>query len=124
LRDVAPVAALIDFPFVMIVHPSVPANNVAEFITYAKANPGKISMASFGAGSSSHVAGELFKTMTGVNLVHVPYRGSAPALTDMMSGQVQVMFDVMTSALPHIRSGALPPIAVAGRKRFPGLPDV
>jgi tripartite-type tricarboxylate transporter receptor subunit TctC len=124
LRDIAPVASLIDFPFVMIVHPSVPAKNVAEFVAYAKANPGKISMASFGAGSSSHVAGELFKTMAGVNLVHVPYRGSAPALTDMMSGQVQVMFDVMTSALPHIRSGALRAIAVGGKKRFPGLPEV
>ena len=124
LRDIAPVSGLIDFPFVLIVHPSIPAKNVAELVTYAKANPGKISMASFGAGSSSHVAGELFKTMAGVNLVHVPYRGSAPALTDMMSGQVQVMFDVMTSALPHIRSGALRAIAVGGRKRFPGLPDV
>jgi tripartite-type tricarboxylate transporter receptor subunit TctC len=124
LRDIAPVSGLIDFPFVLIVHPSVPARTVAELIAYAKANPGKISMASFGAGSSSHVAGELFKTMAGVNLVHVPYRGSASALTDMISGQVQVMFDVMTSALPHIRSGALRAIAVAGKDRFPGLPDV
>jgi tripartite-type tricarboxylate transporter receptor subunit TctC len=124
LRDIAPVSGLIDFPFVLIVHPSVPARTVAELIAYAKANPGKISMASFGAGSSSHVAGELFKTMAGVNLVHVPYRGSASALTDMISGQVQVMFDVMTSALPHIRSGALRAIAVAGKNRFPGLPDV
>jgi tripartite-type tricarboxylate transporter receptor subunit TctC len=124
LRDIAPVSGLIDFPFVLIVHPSVPARTVAELIAYAKANPGKISMASFGAGSSSHVAGELFKTMAGVNLVHVPYRGSAPALTDMISGQVQVMFDVMTSALPHIRSGALRAIAVAGKNRFPGLPEV
>ena len=124
LRDIAPVSGLIDFPFVLIVHLSVPARTVAELIAYAKANPGKISMASFGAGSSSHVAGELFKTMAGVNLVHVPYRGSASALTDMISGQVQVMFDVMTSALPHIRSGALRAIAVAGKNRFPGLPDV
>jgi tripartite-type tricarboxylate transporter receptor subunit TctC len=124
LRDIAPVSGLIDFPFVLIVHPSVPARTVAELIAYAKANPGKISMASFGAGSSSHVAGELFKTMAGVNLVHVPYRGSASALTDMISGHVQVMFDVMTSALPHIRSGALRAIAVAGKNRFPGLPDV
>jgi tripartite-type tricarboxylate transporter receptor subunit TctC len=124
LRDIAPVSGLIDFPFVLIVHPSVPARTVAELIAYAKANPGKISMASFGAGSSSHVAGELFKTMAGVNLVHVPYRGSASALTDMISGHVQVMFDVMTSALPHIRSGALRAIAVAGKNRFPGLPEV
>src|SRR3977135_492000 len=118
LRDIAPVSGLIDFPFVLIVHLSVPARTVAELIAYAKANPGKISMASFGAGSSSHVAGELFKTMAAVNLVHVPYRGSAPALTDMISGQVQVMFDVMTSALPHIRSGALRALAMAGKTRF------
>jgi tripartite-type tricarboxylate transporter receptor subunit TctC len=124
LRDIAPVAGLIDFPFVMIVHPSVPAKTVAEFITYAKANPGRISMASFGAGSTSHVAGELFKTMTGINLVHVPYRGSAPALIDMISGQVQVMFDVMTSALPHIRSGALRALAMGGKTRFAALPDL
>jgi tripartite-type tricarboxylate transporter receptor subunit TctC len=124
LRDIAPVSGLIDFPFVMIVHPSVPAKSVAEFIAYAKANPGRISMASFGAGSTSHVAGELFKTMAGVNLVHVPYRGSAPALTDMISGQVQVMFDVMTSSLPHIRSGALRALAMAGKNRFEALPDL
>jgi tripartite-type tricarboxylate transporter receptor subunit TctC len=124
LRDIAPVSGLTDFPFVMIAHPSVPATTVAELIAYAKAHPGKISMASFGAGSSSHVAGELFKTMAGVDLVHVPYRGSAPALTDMISGQVQVMFDVMTSALPHVRSGALRALAVAGRKRSGELPDV
>jgi tripartite-type tricarboxylate transporter receptor subunit TctC len=119
-RDIAPVAGLVDFPFVLIANPKLPATNVAELIAYAKANPGKISMASFGAGSSSHVAGELFKTMAGINLVHVPYRGSAPALTDMLSGQVQVMIDVMTTALPHIQSGALRALAVAGRKRVPG----
>jgi tripartite-type tricarboxylate transporter receptor subunit TctC len=124
LRDIAPVSGLIDFPFVLIVNPKLPVTTVAELIAYAKANPGKISMASFGAGSSSHVAGELLKTMAGINLVHVPYRGSAPALTDMLSGQVQVMIDVMTSALPHIQSGKLRALAVAGRKRFPGLPDV
>jgi tripartite-type tricarboxylate transporter receptor subunit TctC len=124
LRDIAPVSGLIDFPLVMIVNPSVPAKTVGEFIAHAKANPGKISMASFGTGSTSHVAGELFKSMAGVNLVHVPYRGSAPALIDMISGQVQVMFDVMTTALPHIRSGALRVLAVAGNARFPGLPEV
>jgi tripartite-type tricarboxylate transporter receptor subunit TctC len=124
LRDIAPVSGLVDFPFVMVVHPSVPAKTVAEFIAYAKANPGRISMASFGAGSTSHVAGELFKTMTGVNLVHVPYRGSAPALIDLVSGQVQVMFDVMTSSLPHIRSGKLRALAMAGKSRFEPLPDL
>jgi tripartite-type tricarboxylate transporter receptor subunit TctC len=123
-RDIVPVCGLVAYPMILVANPSVPAKTVGELIAHAKANPGKISMASFGAGSSSHVAGELFKTMAGVNLVHVPYRGSAPALTDMMSGQVQVMFDVMTSALPHIRSGALRAIAVGGKKRFPGLPDV
>ncbi len=124
LRDIAPVSGLIDFPFVLVVNPSVPARTVAEFIAYAKANPGKISMASFGAGSTSHVAGELFKTMTGVDLTHVPYRGSAPALIDVISGRVQVMFDVMTSSLPHIRSGALRALAMAGKTRFGALPDV
>jgi tripartite-type tricarboxylate transporter receptor subunit TctC len=124
LRDIAPVSGLVDFPFVMVVHPSVPAKNVAEFIAHAKANPGRISMASFGAGSSSHVAGELFKSMAGVNLVHVPYRGSAPALVDLISGQVQVMFDVMTSSLPHIRSGALRALAMAGKSRFDALPEL
>jgi tripartite-type tricarboxylate transporter receptor subunit TctC len=124
LRDIAPVSGLIDFPLVMIVHPSIPAKTVAEFVAYAHAAPAKISMASFGAGSTSHVAGELFKSMTGVELVHVPYRGSAAALTDMISGQVQVMFDVMTSALPHIQTGALRPLAMASKTRFDGLPNV
>src|SRR5262249_56831953 len=95
----------------MELNPSVPANTVPEFIAYAKANPGKINMASGGIGTSVHIAGELFKMMAGVNLVHVPYRGSAPALTDMISGQVQVMFDVFTSSLQHIRSGALRALA-------------
>ena len=124
LRDIAPVSALIDFPLVMIVNPSIPARTVAEFITYAKANPGKINMASFGTGSTSHVAGELFKMMTGVKLVHVPYRGEAPALTDLMGGQVQVMFDVLTGSLPHIRSGALRALAMAGKARSDALPGV
>ncbi len=127
LRDIAPISGLIDFPLVMIVNPSIPAKTVAEFIVYAKANPGKINMASFGTGSTSHVAGELFNMMTGVNLVHVPYRGEAPALTDMMGGQVQVMFDILTGSLPHIRSGALRALAMAGKTRsdvLPGLPTV
>src|SRR5436190_480782 len=124
VRDIAPVSGLVDFPLVMIANPSVPAATVAEFIAYAKANPGKITVASFGTGSTSHVAGELFKAMAGVNLVHVPYRGGAPMLTDLVGGQVQVGFDVMTTALPHIRTGALRPLGVAGKHRFDGLPDV
>jgi tripartite-type tricarboxylate transporter receptor subunit TctC len=124
LRDIAPVSGLIDFPLVMIVNPSVPAKTVGEFVAYAKARPGKISMASYGTGSTSHLAGELFKAMTGVDLVHVPYRGAAPALTEMISGQVHVMFTVMTGALPHIQSGALRALAMAGNARFDLLPDV
>ncbi len=123
LRDIAPVSGLIDFPLVMVVNPAVPAKTVAEFITYAKANPGKISMASFGTGSTSHVAGELFKMMTGVNMLHVPYRGEAPAMTDMMGGQVQMMFATLTGALAHIRSGALRLLAVAGNSRSEFEPD-
>jgi tripartite-type tricarboxylate transporter receptor subunit TctC len=124
VRDIAPVSGLIDFPLVMVANPSVPAKTMAEFITYAKANPGKITMASFGTGSTSHVSGELFKAMAGVDLVHVPYRGSAPMLTDLLAGQVQVGFDVMTTALPHIRAGALRPLGIAGKHRFEGLPDL
>jgi tripartite-type tricarboxylate transporter receptor subunit TctC len=123
LRDIAPVSGLIDFPLVMVVTPALPATTVPEFIAYTKANPGKISMASFGTGSTSHVAGELFKTMTGVSMVHVPYRGEAPALTDMIAGQVQVMFPTLTGALAHIRSGALRLLAVAGKSRSEFVPE-
>ena len=122
--DIAPVAGIIRVPFVMELNPSVPASTVPEFIAYAKANPGKINMASGGTGTSVHVAGELFKMMAGVNLVHVPYHGSAPALTDMISGQVQVMFDVLTSSLQHIRSGALRALAVTTATRSEALPDL
>jgi tripartite-type tricarboxylate transporter receptor subunit TctC len=122
--DIAPVAGIIRVPFVMELNPSVPANTVPEFIAYAKANPGKINMASGGSGTSVHITGELFKMMAGVNLVHVPYRGSAPALTDMISGQVQVMFDVLTSSLQHIRSGALRALAVTTATRSKALPDL
>jgi tripartite-type tricarboxylate transporter receptor subunit TctC len=124
LNDIAPVGAIIRVPFVMEVNPSVPAKTVLEFIAYAKANPGKINMASGGTGTSIHIAGELFKMMAGVNLVHVPYRGSAPALTDMISGQVQIMFDVLTSSLQHIRSGALRALAVTTATRSQALPDL
>ena len=122
-HDIAPVSGLIDFPLVLVVNPSIPAKTVAEFIAYAKNNPGRISMASFGTGSTSHVAGELFQTMTGTRMVHVPYRGEAPALTDMIGGQVQMMFPTLTGALPHIRSGALRLLAVAGKSRSEFVPD-
>jgi tripartite-type tricarboxylate transporter receptor subunit TctC len=124
LRDIAPVSGVADFPFVFVVNKSIQSKNVAEFIAYAKANPGKISMASFGAGTSSHLAGELFQAMTGIKLVHVPYRGEAFALADMISGHVEVMFDTLSAALPHIRSGALRALAMAGKSRYEGLPDV
>ena len=123
-RDIAPVSGLIDYPMVMAAHPSVPAKTIAEFITYAKANPHKISMASFGSGSASHLAGELFKLMAGVDLVHVPYRGGAAMITDLVGGQVQVGFDVMPTSIPHIRTGALRALGVTNTKRYEGLPDV
>ena len=123
-RDIAPVSGLIDYPMVMAAHPSVPAKTIPEFITYAKANPRKISMASFGSGSASHLAGELFKLMAGVDLVHVPYRGGAAMITDLIGGQVQVGFDVMPTSIQHIRSGALRALGVTNTKRYEGLPDV
>jgi tripartite-type tricarboxylate transporter receptor subunit TctC len=124
IRDVAPVAGIIRTPLVMEVNPQVPAKTVPEFIAYAKANPGKLNFSSGGNGTSLHVAGELFKMMAGVNLVHVPYRGSAPALTDMISGQVHLMFDVLTSSIPHVRSGALRALAVTTATRSSVLPDL
>jgi tripartite-type tricarboxylate transporter receptor subunit TctC len=123
-RDIAPVAGLINFPFVMLVRPSFPTTTVAEFVTYAKANPGTIRMASFGTGTSSHLAGELFKKMTRVDMVHVPYRASATAHIDMIAGRVDVMFDTLTAPLPHIRSGALRALAMAGNARYEDLPDI
>jgi tripartite-type tricarboxylate transporter receptor subunit TctC len=123
LEDIVPVAGLADGPNVMEVHPSVPARTVAEFIAYAKANPGKISFASAGNGTTIHLSGELFMAMTGIKMLHVPYRGSAPALTDMISGQVQVMFDNVLSSLPHLQSGALRPLAVTSRVRLEALPE-
>jgi tripartite-type tricarboxylate transporter receptor subunit TctC len=108
----------------MEVNPSFPAKTVAEFIAYAKANPGKINMASSGTGSSIHVSGELFKMMAGVNIVHVPYRGSAPALIDLLAGQVQVMFDGMASSIEHIKAGRLRALAVTTAARSKALPDI
>jgi len=124
MSDIAPVAGIVRVPFVLEINPSVPAKSVPEFIAYAKANPGKINMASGGIGTSIHIAGELFKMMAGVNLVHVPYRGSAPALTDMIGGQVQVMFDILTSSIQHIRSGALRALAVTSATRSEVLLDL
>jgi len=124
LRDIAPVAGIARVPNVMVVNPNVPAKTVAEFIAYAKANPGKINMASSGNGTSIHLSGELFKAMTGVEMQHVPYRGSAPAITDLLSGQVQVMFDNMPSSISHIKAGSLRPLAVTTAERAPELPDV
>jgi tripartite-type tricarboxylate transporter receptor subunit TctC len=124
VRDIAPIAGIFHTPLVMEVNPSVPAKTVPEFIAYAKANPGKINMASSGIGGPQHVAGELFKFMTGVDMVHVPYRGSTPALTDLLGGQVQVMFDATPSALPQIRSGGLRALAVTTATRLEVLPEI
>jgi tripartite-type tricarboxylate transporter receptor subunit TctC len=124
LRDIVPIAGIDRVPLVMEVNPSFPAQTVPEFIAYAKANPGKVNMASAGIGGPQHVAGELFKSMAGVNLVHVPYRGSTPGLTDLIAGQVQVMFDVTPSSVPHIKSGKLRPLAVTTTTRLDVLPDV
>ena len=124
MRDIAPVASIVRAPIVMVVNPSVPAKTVPEFIAYAKANPGKINMASAGIGTSRHVAGELFKMMTGVDMLHVPYRGAAPALTDLLGGQVQVMFATMTASIEHIRAGKLRALAVTTATRPEALPDV
>ena len=123
-RDVAPVAGISRAPNVMVVHPSVPANTVPEFIAYAKANPGKINMASSGTGTSIHMSGELFKLMTGINMQHVPYRGSAPMLTDLLAGQVQIAFDNLQPSMPHIKAGTLRALAVTTATRSDALPDL
>jgi len=124
IADIAPVASILRTYYVMEVNPGVPARTVPEFIAYAKANPGKINMASAGSGTPQHVAGELFKMMTGIDMVHVPYRGAVPALTDLLGGHVQVMFDNLASSLEHIRAGKLRPLAVTTIARSPALPDV
>jgi tripartite-type tricarboxylate transporter receptor subunit TctC len=124
IRDIAPVAGVIRAPFVMEINPSVPARSVPEFIAYAKANPGKINMASAGIGSGPHMAGELFKMMAGINMVHVPYRGTGPALTDLVGGQVQIYFDGILTSIEHIRSGRLRALAVTTATRSGVLPDI
>jgi tripartite-type tricarboxylate transporter receptor subunit TctC len=123
IRDIAPVAGIMQVPFALEVNPSVPAKTVPEFIAYAKANPSKINMASAGNGSGPHVAGELFNMMTGTHMVHVPYRGDGPALTDLLGGQVQVMFASMPASIAYIRAGKLRALAVTSASRSEGLPD-
>jgi len=124
IRDIAPVASLVRFPYVIEVNPSVPVKTVPELIAYAKANPGKLSIASSGTGTPAHIAGELLKLMTGIDLVHVPYRGAALALTDLIGGQVQVMIDNMAASLEHIRAGRLRALAVTTATRLEWLPDL
>ena len=124
LRDVAPVSGLIDFPLVLVANPSFPAKTVAELIAYAKANPGKVTHGSFGTGSTSHVSAELFKMMAGISMTHVPYRGGAPMVTDLIGGQVNVGVDVLTGSQAHIKSGALRVIAALGKSRIEFLPEV
>ncbi len=124
IRDVAPVAGLIRFPNVIVVNPAVPAKSIPEFIAYARANPGKLNMASSGNGSTIHVSGELFKMMTGVSMVHVPCRGGAPALADLVAGQVQVMFDNVPTSIEFIKAGKLRPLAVTTATRSEVLPDL
>ena len=124
IRDIVPVAGLFRLPLVLEVNPSVPAKTVPEFIAYAKANTGKLNMSSYGSGTASHLAGELFKMMTGVDMIHVPYRGSTPALTDLLAGQVQVAFDSVPASIEFIRAGRLRPLAVTTGRRLETLPDV
>jgi tripartite-type tricarboxylate transporter receptor subunit TctC len=124
IRDIAPVANVVIVPNVMVVNPSFPAKTVPEFIAYAKANPGKISMASAGIGSANHMAGKLFKAMAGVDMTHVPYRGGGPAVADLLGGQVQVTFAVVPTAIGYIRAGRLRALAVTSAKRIEALPDI
>jgi tripartite-type tricarboxylate transporter receptor subunit TctC len=124
IRDIAPVAGVALLPDVIVVNPELPAKTVAEFIDYAKANPGKLTMASAGNGTSGHVAGELFKMMAGIELLHVPYRGGLPAVTDLLAGRVQVLFDVVTNSIELIKTGKLRALAVTTTERCAALPDV
>jgi tripartite-type tricarboxylate transporter receptor subunit TctC len=124
IRDVVPIASIVETPFVMVVNPSFSAKTVPEFIEYAKANPGKLSMASAGSGSAPHVAGELFKMMADINMLHVPYRGDAPAITDLIGGQVQVYFATMGGSIEYISGGKLRPLAVTTTTRSAALPDI
>jgi len=124
LRDIAPVAGIVRTPNIMEVTPSLPVKNVAEFIAYCKANPGKINMASSGSGTSVHLSGELFKSMTGCQMLHVPYKGAGPALTDLMAGQVHVIFDNLPSSAGFIKGGKIRPLGMTSAARDPAFPDV
>jgi len=124
LSDIAPVAGIIRFPNVVVVNPSVPVKTIPELIAYAKANPGKLNMASAGNGSTIHMSGELFKMMTGINLVHVPYRGGAPAMTDLLGGQVQIMFDNLPTSAEYVKTGKLRGLAVTSTTRSDVLPEL
>ena len=124
VRDIAPIALVETVPLIMEVHPSVPAKTVVEFVAYAKANPGKLNMASAGIGGPQHIAGELFKFMAGVDLAHIPYKGSTPAVTDLVAGHVQVMFDVTATALPQVKAGTTRALGVTTKERLASLPDV
>ena len=124
IRDIAPVGSIGSVPNLIVVHPSVPAKSVPDLIAYAKANPGKLNTASGGIATPQHVAGELFKMMTGTNIVHVQYRGSGPALTDLLGGQVQMAFATMPSSIGYIKAGKLRPLAVTTATRWEGLPDI
>ncbi len=124
VKDFVPIILVAGVPNVLVVNPSVPVNSVAELIAYAKANPGKLNFASSGAGTSIHLSGELFKVMAGVDVTHVPYKGSAPALQDLLGGQVQFMFDNLPPSLPHIKAGKLRALAVTSTTRAPALPDL
>jgi tripartite-type tricarboxylate transporter receptor subunit TctC len=124
VRDIAPIAPIVSFPYIMVVNPSVPAKTLPEFIAYAKANPGKINMASVGVGSTPHINGELFKVMTGTNMVHVPYRSAAAVMTDLLSGQVQLYFGTTASSLEYVRTGKLRALAVTIERRLDALPDI
>jgi tripartite-type tricarboxylate transporter receptor subunit TctC len=124
IRDMVPVAGVVRVPLVVVVNPTFPAKTIPEFIAYARANPGRISMASAGTGSTPHVAGELFKMMAGIDMVHVPYRGGAPAITDLLGGQVHVFFGTTTAMIGHIRTGRLRALAVTTAARSEALPEV
>src|SRR5262249_37030807 len=124
IRDIATIAGILRSPLVLEVHPTVPVNSVPEFVAYVKASPGKVSLASFGAGTTSHVAGELFKMMTGVHMLHLPYRGSAPMVTDLVGGQVPAAFDNLPASIEFIRSGKLRPLAVTSAMRSQMLPNI